>query len=282
MNAVSVVCILALVCGSLAQSFTYEMPDSWYTSHAECNNNLQSPINLESTAAEASGASFLKLWIPRKTLTDVPVATNDAVLSVDLSSRGITLTGQGFWSQFTLAEMRYHSPSEHLIEGRRFELERQLVFKPSDLAYLTETRYPIIVIAEVYNVSSADPMMDALIKAGFGTDGSTAEGGTSSTLTNFKPSFTFMKDEFFVYPGSLTTPPCTEVVTWYVSGKVHPMSGAQRDTMVSVLQGMSGCHENGSPNPKIVGSITTALGNARPVQEANDRTIKKQWFYSLD
>lgn len=33
-------------------------------------------------------------------------------------------------------------------------------------------------------------------------------------------------DEFYTYKGSLTTPPCTEEVTWFVFSKILPITEA--------------------------------------------------------
>jgi carbonic anhydrase len=60
------------------------------------------------------------------------------------------------------------------------------------------------------------------------------------------------KAAYYTYTGSLTTPPCSEEVTWYVLAEPQEISEAQ------------------------LVKLTAAIGskNARPVQPANGRTIK--------
>eukprot|EP01063_Lacrimia_lanifica_P039918 TRINITY_DN8902_c0_g1_i1.p1 TRINITY_DN8902_c0_g1~~TRINITY_DN8902_c0_g1_i1.p1 ORF type:complete len:293 (+),score=126.77 TRINITY_DN8902_c0_g1_i1:70-948(+) len=288
---------LALLClGGAAAAFSYEKPEEWYQDHPECDNNLQSPIDLSTAASESTGKSFLKMWIPRKPAAEMSMSSNGPTLVLDLKDRGVTLTGQGFWSQYTLHEMRYHAPAEHLLEGERLPLERQLVFYPSDLAQMQEhekARHSVVVISELYRVDeqgTPDPMLAALDAAGL-RNGGTGEGqaatgaGTSDQkLSNFKPAFgTFMEDEFFVYPGSLTTPPCWEAVTWHVSSRAHTVTNTQLSMITDRIDSLTGAHENGNPYPKEVQMHADGKkGNARPKQERNNRTVKKVKFYSLD
>ena len=271
---------------------THTQPASWYTASPECNNNLQSPIDLRSIESEAAGAAFLRLWVPRRAVTNATaVVANGPSLVVDMLQRGITLTGEGFWSQYKLHEMRYHAPAEHLLEGVRHPLERQLVFYPSDLEQLTgaqRERHPIVVISEVYAVddSRPDPMVTALMTAGFGgtatvTEGA-ASGGAATSLANFKPAFgSFLHDDFYVYPGSLTHPPCSEVVTWLVATRPRTVTPPQRVALENAVHTLTGVSVNGHPFPKET-SFPNSVGNARPRQDANNRTIKKQRFYSVD
>ena len=238
-----------------------------------------------SSEAESAPPAFLKLWIPR-----IPAAKNlvayatSSELSIDLRERGITLTGQGFWSQYKLHDMVYHTPSEHTLEGKRYPVERQLIFKPSDVEALQQIhgRIPQIIISELYEVGSEDLMIQSMQKAGL-VSNDMGSGSEIQLDLSFRPSFNFLKEEFFVYPGSETVPPCQEVVTWHVSAKVRTLSSTQLSLIKDIIKGLTSTHTNGYPSKnKIPSDPLTDKGNARELQELNNRSIKKQRFYSLD
>lgn len=63
--------------------------------------------------------------------------------------------------------------------------------------------------------------------------------------------------DLFAFPGSLTTPPCTEGVTWIVKAEILRCSNSQLDEFSSVLH-----------------------GNSRPVQDRNGRTIHRNFAES--
>ena len=73
----------------------------------------------------------------------------------------------------------------------------------------------------------------------------TVEGATVNAL-DLLPS----EGTYFSYPGSLTTPPCSEGVKWHVLTTPTQMSQAQLDAMAEILH-----------------------GNFRPVQELHDREL---------
>ena len=56
---------------------------------------------------------------------------------------------------------------------------------------------------------------------------------------------------YYTYPGSLTTPPCTETVTWFVLHEYAQLSSEQFDAFRHILG-----------------------NNFRPVQKRNERTIR--------
>ena len=71
-------------------------------------------------------------------------------------------------------------------------------------------------------------------------------------------------DEFWRYKGSLTTPPCNEVVQWTVVKKPITVTAETRARMLSFVDDTSG---------------EDLVNNYREIQPLNDRTVK---YYSND
>ncbi|KAG0499070.1 hypothetical protein HPP92_003761 [Vanilla planifolia] len=119
----------------------------------------------------------------------------------------------GYMSQdgkhYRLEQLHWHTPSEHTFNMKRFPLEIHLVHKSDD--------DKIIVVAILYEYGNIDPFIyqlkDAIIEL--------AEKNNSNVSVGLVKTKSFRRHtrKFFKYIGSLTTPPCTENVTWYILGK---------------------------------------------------------------
>jgi carbonic anhydrase len=83
---------------------------------------------------------------------------------------------------------------------------------------------------------------------------------TLVNLTQLVESLNF--NELYHYQGSLTTPPCSENVSWLVVNDPQPISTAQ----VQMFNNMWSANE----------AFAGGQGNNREVQKANGRTIYKK------
>ncbi|GMP35507.1 hypothetical protein CsSME_00007911 [Camellia sinensis var. sinensis] len=114
----------------------------------------------------------------------------------------------------TLLQMHWHSPSEHTINGATFDVELHLVHKASDGRF--------IVIAILYKIGGVDPIISKIQSelAELGKEVFTDEDEIAiGTYDTWKLRRNTCK--YYRYVGSLTTPPCTENVTWHIFGKVR-------------------------------------------------------------
>ncbi|GBC04049.1 hypothetical protein RclHR1_05490012 [Rhizophagus clarus] len=126
----------------------------------------------------------------------------------------ITIDGE----KYQLLQFHFHTPSEHRIEGRHFDIEQHLVFKSES--------EKISVVAVLYNAGEEDsafmtPIIDNLPK----------QPGNTTSIDKVKLA-NLLKDikgvtKAYTYSGSLTTPPCTEGVTWYVNKEPQKISFKQ-------------------------------------------------------
>ncbi|KAL3692176.1 hypothetical protein R1sor_005827 [Riccia sorocarpa] len=145
---------------------------------------------------------------------------------------------------YYLKQFHFHSPSEHTIDGVRFPLELHLVHK-SENGELAVIGIPFSYGEENAFLATFWDELPLL-----------TDSHTSVNLMNVdlrEPNLD-MGPAYARYKGSLTTPPCTEQVTWTVIlGQGNTVSERQMWTYSKRLQ----------------------YSNARPVQKLNDREVKR-------
>ncbi len=104
---------------------------------------------------------------------------------------------------YDLLQFHFHHPSEHLLSGKASEMELHLVHKSAagDLA--------------VIGVFIREGAANALLAPVF--DHMPDKAGGEAPLSGFDPAGLFPKARgYYRYMGSLTTPPCSEGLTWTV------------------------------------------------------------------
>ncbi len=140
--------------------------------------------------------------------------------------------------RYTLRQMHFHSGSEHTINKARYPLEVHFVNvnhegKAVVIGLLIKTGKPN---------SAWAPFIKGMAKSEF-------SGSNSVNLP--WPKMVPSRYRAFTYPGSLTTPACNEIVTWYVAQKPLTMSAMQIAAFTAMYS-----------------------GNFRPVQPLNGRPIQ--------
>lgn len=134
------------------------------------------------------------------------------------------LFGGPLSSTYLLDSVHFHwgivndDGSEHAINGQKCALEAHFVF--FNKAYQTSTdamKYPdgFSVIGVLFNVDSLSPDLQFLnmIK-------NVTKGGNSIQINTPVISLKELMPKKFIYAhykGSLTTPPCSQIVDWFVS-----------------------------------------------------------------
>ncbi|KAI1506031.1 alpha carbonic anhydrase [Biscogniauxia marginata] len=135
-----------------------------------------------------------------------------STVEVVMEEHGSSLLLDGL--NYTLQQFHFHNPSEHLDNGTKLPMEMHMVFMHEEAE---------VAVLAVY-VDIADPMTlgapTALLETVFS---SVHEISTPGTLTTTLPlslaslQTQLQSGSFQRYTGSLTTPPCTEGVSWLVS-----------------------------------------------------------------
>jgi carbonic anhydrase len=205
-------------------------PSKWgklETDYATCaDGTKQSPIDI--TNAKVANLPDLTINYPPETGS---VINNGHTIQVDLAA-GATLGLNGL--TYNLAQFHFHGPSEHKIGGKQYPLEVHLVHKDSTGR--------LVVIGVLVSEGSANPAFDSMIASLPTTDGVAAPVSTPFDLATMLPAVRAT----YRYDGSLTTPPCTEGVSWNVMAQPITMSAAQIKAITSKLH-----EENDRPTQKI-------------------------------
>ncbi|GLT54615.1 hypothetical protein SLA2020_278000 [Shorea laevis] len=217
-------------------------PARWGELHPEwsmCKNGtMQSPIDLMDERVEiVSHLGRLKRSYSPST-ANLNNTGHDIKLKWDGGAGYIEINE----TQYVLKECHWHSPSEHTINGKRFDLEVHMVHESLD---------GIAVVGILYKIGPPDSFLSSL-KDHLETISNTGEV-VSAGIVNPK-NIKIGSRKYYRYIGSLTTPPCTENVVWTIVRKVRTVSQEQ----VRLLR---------------VAVHDDAGTNARPLQPINRRLV---------
>ena len=107
---------------------------------------------------------------------------------------------------YALVQFHFHAPSEHTVDGERFPMEMHFVHQATDGALAV---LGVLIDEGAYN-PGITPLWAHL-----------PQGPGTETTIEIPPGFAdFIFPDvgtgFYHYGGSLTTPPCSEGVKWYV------------------------------------------------------------------
>lgn len=145
----------------------------------------------------------------------------------------------------------WHAPSEHSIEGVKYDAEMQIEMDMKS-EFEVERNKAILTLLFT-NTEQAAP--SGFIKL------FTEEG---EQVVNYNASLSFILPNplvYFAYEGSLTQPPCSQTVNWYVIENAIPISTSQLAFFNDLWKG----------NEK----FANFRGNDRDIQNLNGRVIKK-------
>ncbi|XP_062540665.1 carbonic anhydrase 2 isoform X2 [Armigeres subalbatus] len=252
------------------QDFGYDGakgPSHWGEQYNSCTGKHQSPININSLDVK-------KVNLPPLVFDgfDVPpqqtnLTNNGHTVAVTMKSNHIpTISGGPLNGTYQYSQLHFHwgdndtFGSEDMIDNHIFPMELHVVFFKQDYVNAkTALEHPdgLTVLAFFYEVSDdANPRYEEFVTL----LGSIINAHKSTTFTN-PPS---LKDliahdtlHYYTYDGSLTTPPCSEVVTWIDFKEPILLSHSQIEAFRALDD------EEGHP----------LTHNFRPIQPLGDRVV---------
>ncbi|CAI9159550.1 unnamed protein product [Rangifer tarandus platyrhynchus] len=252
-------------------------PEHWVTSSVSCGGRQQSPIDISDQHARVSeeyqdlqldgfdNESSNKTWMKNTGKTVAILLKDDYFVS-----------GAGLPGRFKAEKVEFHwghsngsAGSEHSVNSRRFPVEMQIFFyNPDDFdsfqTAISENRI-IGAMAIFFQVSPRDnSALDPIIHG--------LKGVVHHEKETFLDPF-ILRDllpaslgSYYRYTGSLTTPPCSEIVEWIVFRRPVPISHHQLEAFYSIFTTEQQDH---------VKSVEYLRNNFRPQQDLNNRVVYK-------
>ncbi len=177
----------------------------------------QSPINISiSETVENTDLNGLEI---NYGTSEVNIVNNGHTVQFNTTGKHSIMISD---KTYELAQFHFHALSEHTIDGAHYPIEVHFVHRHSDTDYA--------VIGIMYEEGNENALL-----AEFLSDFPTSEGNYSSDK-KIKLSSLLPDDlSFYYYSGSLTTPPCSEVVSWYVLKTPLTASITQIDQFSDIL-----------------------------------------------
>lgn len=190
--------------------WSYQDPASWKAGYPSCGGDMQSPINL--VKPPHSHDESQKLNYNYHPLSGLSLDNNGHNIQVNGAFGSLHLPD----GEYQVAQFNFHFPSEHEIDGKISAGEMQIVHQKvgstgsDDLAIVS-------VLLEAGSTLPGDsiPFLENL-----GFKGELPAEGVQKPIpgpVNIGKDFAHqLIGDFFHYKGSLTTPPCSETVHWFV------------------------------------------------------------------
>jgi len=195
---------------------TPNSPDTWSDCFEDCGGTIQSPINITGAVADAA-------LVPLETdYMAVPINVMNNGKTVEFTyTAGSNLVING--DSYELKQFHFHTGSEHQVDGDQFDMEIHLVHQNAGGFYA------------VVSLLVQEGAENAFLK-NFSDDYPSTEGGqfTAAGPVNVEDLLPTNPD-YYTYGGSLTTPPCSETVTWYVMKTPITASSQQISDMADIL-----------------------------------------------
>lgn len=191
----------------------------------------QSPINIQDAMAGTPAAiTFNYAPVP------LMITNNGHTIQVNYAE-GSTVTIDG--EVYTLAQFHFHTPSEHQINGKAAAMELHLVHRNAE--------GKLAVVGVMIEAGTTNPSLDKIWQH-IPTVGTSEEvKGLTINAADFLPD----DISYYSYSGSLTTPPCSEGVSWTVLTTPIQFSEQQIEAFETLYP-----------------------VNARPIQATHDRRIE--------
>lgn len=209
-------------------------PDHWgdlNSDYSKCKTGSeQSPINI--TSSVASDLPAIEFHYTESALK---IINNGHTVQMNSDGQSSMTVGG---KQYRLLQFHFHHPSEEEINGKSHDLVIHLVHQDAE-----EHKAVIAVLVDQGPSNSA-------LKTIFSHLPRESEGEITTGATINPADLLPKTGSYYTFPGSLTTPPCSEGVTWFVLKQPMTISQSELDQFAKLY-----------PH------------NARPVQAIHQRKV---------
>lgn len=194
----------------------------------------QTPIDIR----DATQDPHLKRLALHSVATEIALENNGHTIEQEYKSSS-TLAVDG--APYELQQFHFHTLAEHVVNGHRGAMELHAVFKNSNDG-------KIAVVAQLFDIGQSNRFLERLMEAGLPKK--SGDHIHSDHTVDLMDALTDT-GAYYTYAGSLTTPPCSEVVTWFVLKRVATLSNDQFKAFDAILG-----------------------NNFRPLQDRNGRVVR--------
>ncbi|XP_024872136.1 carbonic anhydrase 9-like [Temnothorax curvispinosus] len=226
----------------------------WPQKYDVCAGKLQSPVAISTSKAIALPLPALEMVGYHDFLPTPQILMNNGK-TVKLTTDKTAIHGRLPYifgailqrnQQYEMEELHFHwgiknnRGAEHVLNGVRYPMEMHIVHRNmaySNFSHALRHEDGVVVVATLFQLQDEDnELVRSLI-----SELPDVQWAHTKLSVNISLALAFLipsnTDIFYTYKGSLTTPPCSEVVTWIIFAVPVPLSFRQVNTFRKLSNG---------------------------------------------
>jgi carbonic anhydrase len=277
-------------CDASAKKWGYKDPPSligpanWKKKYPKCGMaGVQSPVRLPLVTPKKAKTVFRRLDFDYKAEKLTLMSDGRNLMATVPPGSSFRVSGKP-GSKCQLQYVIFHSPSEHVFTDAngndiRYAAEMQLHHRASDGR--------LVVVSVLFKVNAPSPFIEKMFKK----IPKRCQSAKIADELKFEDILPFSRT-YYMYYGTLTNPPCTDSVTWYVLRNQATMSLQQLEKLrktlgLDILKPPAGTTKKaagtklGDHTIKVIDKdkypeyeySKTLMGNVRPVQPFGTRKL---------
>lgn len=224
----------------MREHWSYRGPQGmqhWASYFRSCQGKFQSPVNLSSFQIQRDAKLTELIFKNFDTVSGVKwlMENNGKTVMVTMKCGDLRVHGGGLFNEYGVWQFHFHWGSsndwgsEHTVDGRRFPMEMHVVtfnLEYGSVENAVNHSDGLLVLGTFFEISSEDnSQYEPLVRALQHIRG-------PGNFYNMRPLplrtlLPHDTQKYYRYHGSLTTPPCSEVVIWTIFGESIPISSTQ-------------------------------------------------------
>ncbi|KAG6584612.1 Carbonic anhydrase [Phytophthora cinnamomi] len=223
-------------------------PEQWSEHYPTCGGSKQSPIDIEVSGGSNPEPRSLKF---SGECTDYNLTQSDEAFKASVNGGSCAVSANN--ASYNMLQFHMHTPSDHTLNGEHLDGEVHFVHSNTNGSAVLVVGVFFQAVTEGKTDAWVASVLDALDTVSMNTT-------VPMSITSYADLVNAAADAHgvFNYPGSLTTPPCSEIVDWWVVKQPVKLSTTDLARLQSQLREIP---------------ITDDGNNSRPVHPLNGRVV---------